>query len=199
MTDAALALHDATFDPRYLDDARRWSEHLWRHYRDPDTGLIGMTRLETGELPVVPRPSHDDAVPNALGLHAANLVRIAHKTGRDEDRSRAEQLMKAALGAAARAPMAHGSILNAYDLARNGAEIVLAGPKREALHAAARRLPYTSVTLVDCEAGALAPGHPATAMLRHAGEGAAFVCFEGRCLPPVTDPNRLAETIAARR
>ncbi|MCO5090508.1 thioredoxin domain-containing protein [Bosea sp. (in: a-proteobacteria)] len=198
MIDAALALHDASFDPHYLSDARRWSQHLWRHYRDPDSGLIGMTRLESAGLPVAPRPSHDDAVPNALGVHAANLVRIARKTGSDKDRARAEELMKTALAAAARAPMAHGSVLNACDLARNGVEIVLAGPKREALHAAARRLPYTLVTLVDGEAGeALPADHPAAAMLRQAGEGAAFICFEGRCLPPVTDPNRLAAAIAA--
>jgi uncharacterized protein YyaL (SSP411 family) len=200
MVDAALALHDTTFDPRYLTDARRWSAHLWRHYRDPASGLTGMTRLETGELPVIPRPSHDDAVPNALGLQAANLVRIARKTGRNDDRDRAGESMRAALAAAARAPMAHASVLNAYDLARNGVEIVLAGPKREALHAAARRLPHTLVTLVDCPAAdALPADHPAAAMLAQAGEGAAFICVEGRCLPPVTDPNRLAEAIAAER
>ncbi|WP_449256743.1 thioredoxin domain-containing protein [Bosea sp. (in: a-proteobacteria)] len=200
MIDAALALHDATLERRFLDDAIRWSDHLDRHYRDPGTGLIGMTRLESGELPVLPRPTHDDAVPNALGIHAANLVRLAVKTADPGQRARAGSLMKAALKAAARAPMAHGAILNAYDLARNGVELVFAGPERAAFHQAARRLPYTTTILIDCpDATSLPADHPAAAMIRLAGAGAAFICFDGRCLPPVTDPNRLAEAIAAAR
>ncbi|MBN9441956.1 thioredoxin domain-containing protein [Bosea sp. (in: a-proteobacteria)] len=200
MTDAALALHDATLDPRYLGDARRWGAHLERHYRDDPTGLLGMTRSDSAALPVSPRPTHDDAVPNAIGVHAANLVRIAAKTGSEADSDQARRFMTAALGAAARAPLAHGSVLNAFDLARNGAEIVLAGPDRAAFHRAARALRFTTTILVDCpDAAALAPGHPASAMLREAGPSAAFICFEGRCLPPVTDPNRLAEAVAAGR
>ena len=200
IVEAALALHDATLSPNYLDDARRWSDHLWQHYRDPRTGSIGMTLADSGSLPVVPRPTHDDAVPNALGIHAGNLLRLAGKTGLPGDRARAEALLTAALRAAARAPMAHGSVLNAYDLARNGVEIVLAGPERGALHAAARRLPYTTTIIADCPDPDLLPAdHPAAAMLRLAGAGAAFICFEGRCLPPVTDPNRLAEAIDGRR
>lgn len=200
MIDAALALHDVGFEQHYLDDARRWSDHLWRHYRDPATNLIGMTRLESGELPVIPRPTHDDAVPNALGVHAANLIRLARKTGDARDRERADILMSVALRTVPRAPLAHGSVLNAFDLARNGVEVVLAGPNRDAFRAAARRLPYTIATLVDCpDADGLPPNHPAAAMIRQAREGAAFICFEGRCLPPVTDPNRLAEAITAGR
>jgi uncharacterized protein YyaL (SSP411 family) len=200
MIDAALALHDMTLDRRYLDDAQRWSGHLLQNYRDPDTGLLGMIRHESGELPVRPRPTHDDAVPNALGVHAANLHRLATKTAAAADAEQAQGLMRVALQAAARAPMAHGSLLNAYDLARNGVEIVLAGPERMAFHQAARSLPYTTTVLVDGpDAASLPPGHPAAAMLRHAGRGAAFICFEGRCLPPVTDPNQLAEAIRAGR
>jgi uncharacterized protein YyaL (SSP411 family) len=200
MTEAALALHDATSEQHYLDDAKRWSEQLWRHYRHSGTALLGMTRGDDEGLPVSPRPTHDDAVPNANGVHASNLLRLAAKTGEAADRDRAETFLAAALAAAARAPMAHGSVLNAYDLARNAVELVLAGPEREAFRAAALALPYTTTIIVDCpDAAALPSDHPAAAMARQAGRGAAFLCFEGRCLPPVTDPNRLAETLAASR
>lgn len=200
MIDAALAFHDATSEQRYLDDARRWSEHLWRHYRSSETGLLGMTRSDSSSLPVIPRPSHDDAVPNAIGVHAGNLLRLAGKTGDAADRSRAESFLDAALAAAARAPLAHGSVLNAYDLARNGVEIVTAGPNRAAFREAALKLPYTTTMISDCpDAEALPSGHPAAALIERAGEGAAFICFSGRCLPPVTEPNRLAETVATAR
>lgn len=200
MIDAALALHDTTAEQRYLDDARRWSEHLWRHYRSSETGLLGMTRNDSGGLPVIPRPSHDDAVPNAIGVHAANLVRLAAKTGEANDRARAEGFLDAALTAAARAPMAHASVLNAYDLARNGVEVVIAGARREAFREAALMLPYTTTVLIDCpDTETLPADHPAAAMIERAGEGAAFICFSGRCLPPVTEPNRLAEVVVSAR
>ncbi|KQK28780.1 thymidylate kinase [Bosea thiooxidans] len=200
MIDAALALHDATLSQNYLDDARRWSAHLWQHYHDPQTGLLSMTPADSRSLPVIPRPTHDDAVPNALGVHAGNLLRLAGKTGSADHRERADAFLAAALRAAARAPMAHGSVLNAYDLARNGVEIVLAGTERSALHAAARRLPYTTTIITDVpDPHSLPADHPVAAMLRLAGDGAAFICFEGRCLPPVTDPNQLADALADRR
>jgi hypothetical protein len=199
MAGAALALHAATLEPHYLADARRWSGHLDRNYRRKDTDLLGMTRGDSAELPVQPQPSHDDAVPNANGLHAANLIRIAALSGSPEDRRHADDFLGKALAAAARAPTAHGSILNAYDLARNGVEIVLAGQDRAAFHAAARAIPSLLTILIDCpDPEALAPDHPAATMARQAGAGAAFICFNGRCLPPVTDPNRLAEAVLGR-
>jgi uncharacterized protein len=198
MAEAALALQDSTGERHYFDLAERWSAHLDRHYRETDSGLLRMTRADSAPLPVTPRPTHDDAVPNANGLHAANLLRTAARSGKPEDRERADQFLAAILAAAAHAPMAHGSVLNAYDLARNGVEIVLAGPARDSFRQAALALPHLTTMLVDCpDPSGLPTEHPAHAYAGQAGTGAAFVCLHGRCLPPVTEPNRLAETVAA--
>jgi uncharacterized protein len=200
MAEAALALHDATGEQHYFDLAERWSTHLDQHYREADSGFLRMTRDDSAALPVVPRPTHDDAVPNANGLHAANLLRIAAQTSLPEDRRRADYFLSAILTAAAHAPMAHGSILNAYDLARNGVEIVLAGPTRESFRQTALALPHLTTMLIDCpDPDGLPADHPAHAYARQAGTGAAFVCLHGRCLPPVTEPNRLAEAVASAR
>jgi hypothetical protein len=200
MAEAALALHDATGEQHYFILAEGWSGHLDRHYREPGTGLLRMTRDDSAALPVIPRPTHDDAVPNANGVHAGNLIRIAAQTGSSADREHADLFLTIVLNAAAAAPLAHGSILNAYDLARNGVEIVLAGAKRDAFRRAASALPHLTTMLVDCpDAEGLPADHPAMAYVRQAGEGAAFVCLHGRCLPPVTDPNRLAQTVAQAR
>ena len=54
--------------------------------------------------------------------------------------------------------------------------------------------------LVDCpDPDGLPPEHPAHAYAKQAGNGAAFVCLHGRCLPPVMVPNRLAEAVAGAR
>ncbi|WP_248309970.1 thioredoxin domain-containing protein [Bosea sp. WAO] len=198
MAEAALALHDSTGDQHYFAFARNWSRHLDRYYREADSGPLRMTRTDSAELPVIPRPTHDDAVPNANGLHAANLLRIAAQTGLPEDRAQADCFLTAILFAASRAPMVHGSVLNAYDLARNGIEIVLAGLDREAFREAALALPHLTTTLVDCpNPDGLPADHPAHAYARQAGNGAAFICRHGGCLPPVTEPNRLAEAVSA--
>jgi len=200
MAQAALALHDATGNRHYFDLATRWSAHLDRHYREADSGLLRMTRIDSAALPVIPRPTHDDAVPNANGLHAANQLRIAAQTGMADDREQADRFLAVILAAAGHAPMAHGSILNAYDLARNGVEIVLAGPEREAFRQTALALPHLTTMLIDYpEPEGLPLEHPARAYARQAGNGAAFVCRHGRCLPPVTEPNRLAEAVATAR
>lgn len=199
MAEAALALHDATGEQPYFDHAKRWSGHLDRHYREADSGLLRMTRAGSAALPAVPRPTHDDAVPNANGLHAANLLRIAAQTGLPEDRERADQFLAIVLAAAAHAPMAHGSVLNAYD-PRNGVEIVLAGPTRESFRRTALALPHLTTIVVDCsDPDGLPPEHPAHAYAKQAGKGAAFICLNGRCLPPVTEPNRLPEAVARVR
>lgn len=200
MAEAALALYDATGEQHYFGLAARWSAHLDRHYREADSDLLRMTRSDGAALPVIPRPTHDDAVPNANGLHAANLLRIAAQSGRTEDRERADRFLAVILAAAAQAPLAHGSVLNAYDLARNGVEIVLAGPEREAFRKAALERPHLTTMLVDCpDPDGLPPDHPAHAYARQAEAGAAFVCLHGRCLPPVRDPDRLAEAVAQAR
>lgn len=202
MADAALALHDATGTRHYLAAARRWSAHLERHYRE-ESGLLRMTRGDAAGsgaviLPAIPRPTHDDAVPNANGIHAQVLLRLAAATGTQADRRRADAFLAALLRAAMPMPMAHASALNAYDLARNGVELVIAGPERAHFRHAALRLPSLGLMIADAgEAGALPPDHPAAALLARAGVGAAFICRHGRCLPPVTDPNRLAEAVAS--
>eukprot|EP01042_Synura_sphagnicola_P018546 gene18546-23449_t len=148
MAEAAIALHDATGEQHYFGLARHWSRHLDRHYREADSGLLRMTRADSAALPVVPRPTHDDAVPNANGLHAANLLRLAAQTGQPEDRELADQVLAVVLAAAAHAPMAHGSVLNAYDLARNRGENVLAGPTRDSFQQPALALPHLTTVLV---------------------------------------------------
>ncbi|CAD5283445.1 hypothetical protein BOSE62_110557 [Bosea sp. 62] len=106
----------------------------------------------------------------------------------------------AILALAAHAPKAHGSVLNTYDLARNGVEIVLAGPTQESFRQTALTAQHLTVVPVDCpDPDGLPPEHAAHVYAKQVGRGAAFVCLHGCCLPPVTDPNRLAEVVANAR
>jgi len=122
-------------------------------------------------------------------------------TGDDALRARADRILIGLSGAAAANPLAHGALLNALDTRLRLAEIVAVGEGREDFAAAALRLPFLDRVVVrapdvsDLPAGSLAraqaEGAPA--------EGAAFVCVDGRCSLPVTNPEGIETALATAR
>jgi uncharacterized protein YyaL (SSP411 family) len=192
MMRAALCLFEATARERYLDDAQRWRDVLMRDFLIAETGILAMTAKDADRLLVRPQPTHDDAVPNANGVFAEALVRLAQVTGAPDDRALAESALTNLLGVARSEPVAHTSILNALDLYLRGLTIVVGGEGSEPLRDAALTLPYLERT-VCLVAGArrLDDSHPAHAAMR-AGEGAeALICSGMRCSLPVTTPSAL--------
>ena len=90
-------------------------------------------------------------------------------------------------------------MLDALDFRLRTAEIVVTGDAA-ALFAAALRLPFLDrIVLRARAADALTPSHPARA--KHAAhEGpAAFVCVGERCSLPLSEPEKLADAVAAMR
>ena len=59
-------------------------------------------------------------MPNANGVFAEALVRLAQISGADEDRQDAEQTLATLTGIARTSPFGHTSILNALDLHLRG-------------------------------------------------------------------------------
>lgn len=201
MARAALALHEATGDGTYLDHARRWTAAATRDFGDGN-GVLFMSAADAGDLLVRPQPLIDDAVPNANGVHAENLVRLAMHAGDAAAYAEADRVLDALTGRARSAAIAHAAILNALDLRLHGQSIVVAGTEREALLAAARVIPFPNRIVSELAPdglGHLSPDHPAAAQVARAGTGAAFVCTMGRCAPPVTEPNRLALMVKQQR
>jgi uncharacterized protein YyaL (SSP411 family) len=195
MMRAALALYEATGDGAYLDHARGWRDVLLSDYRVPDTGLLAMTAAGGEGLIVRPQPTHDEAVPNANGVFAEALVRLAALTGADADRHLADETLGALSGVAAGAPVGHTSILNALDLHLRGLSIVVVNDVNGSLTRAARRLPYLERTIsVVKDPAALADDHPAAALARAAQGPTAMVCAGMRCSLPVTAPEALGRT-----
>jgi uncharacterized protein len=203
MIRAALALHETTGERAFLDDAQRWRDVLVRDYADPDTGVLAMTAKDADRLVVRPQPTHDEAVPNANGVFAESLVRLAQLTGREDDRRLAEDLLAGLVGIARSAPVGHTSILNALDLHLRGLAIVVTGEGSEPLRAAALRVAYLERTVsAPADAANLAGEHPAKEQAL-AGQGPrALVCAGTRCSLPVTRAEdlqaRVREMLAGR-
>ena len=202
MVRAALALHEATGQQSYLDQAVTWQHALDRHYRDPGTGRYFLTADDAEGLVVRPQSTLDEAIPNHNALIAQNLVRLAVLTGDDSWRAKADSLLDALLPLAAENLFSHVSPLNALDLRLRAAEIVVTGEGAPAdrLIEAALKLPFVDRIVVRAKTSdALAPTHPAAAKLAAAPSGAAFICVGERCSLPVTSPDQIAEAVARMR
>jgi uncharacterized protein YyaL (SSP411 family) len=191
MMRAALALFETTGESRYLDDCRTWRDTLLRDFAVAETGTLAMTSREADPLVVRPQPTHDDAVPNANGVFAEAIVRLAQITGAEEDREQAEAALTTLTGIARAGPFGHTSILNALDLHFRGLTIVIVGEGADALREVAMRVPYTDRTVVRIRDGEwLGAAHPA----HGAAVGdrpQALVCAGMRCSLPVADPAQL--------
>jgi uncharacterized protein YyaL (SSP411 family) len=197
MAVAALALHEALREPLYLQRAIGWIEALWEYHRDGETGLLSISAKDCPDVPLRLSPTVDEAIPNAHGVTADVLIRLAALTGERVYRDRADALLAAATPAILANPFGHGSLLNAADFRFGAMEIVVAGPGREPLRQAALAISSPNLIVIDLESAETLPnGHPARAQVHSAGSGAAFVCTGERCSLPVFTPEDLRARIA---
>jgi uncharacterized protein len=197
MTRAGLALFEATGERAYRDRAVAWQRALDRHYDNAATGGYFLTADDAEGLVIRPQSTQDDAIPNANALIAQNLVRLALLSGDDQWRERADRLFEGLLPLAAENLFSHIGLLNALDLRLRAAEIVVIGGD-ERLGATALKLPYLDrIVLRAHTADDLMPTHPARAAFARASQSAALVCVGEKCSLPVTDADKIAQTVAA--
>jgi uncharacterized protein len=199
MIKAAIALHEATGDKKYLDHALTWQAAFDRHYANDHNGGYYLTADDAEGLVVRPDSTVDDATPNPNGMAADNLIRLAILSGDDSFRDKADRLIAGVLAEGAENLFGRISILNAVDTRIGGAEIVIAGKDDGSLTRAALKLPFLTRTIVRApSADALPASHPAREKIATVGEtAAAFVCVGQTCSLPVTDPEGIASTFSA--
>jgi uncharacterized protein YyaL (SSP411 family) len=199
MIKAALALHEATGERGYLEQALAWQRAFDRHYGNPETGGYFLTADDAEGLVVRPHSTLDDATPNPNAIAAQNLIRMAVLAGDDAWREAADRLFDGMLPIAAENLFGHAALLNALDLRLRAAEIVVVGTDSEPLVHAALALPFLDRIVVRApSADALPAAHPAKIAAAPAG-AAAFICVGETCSLPVIEAEQIAETVAAMR
>jgi uncharacterized protein len=202
MIAACLDLYEATFEPEWVEEARRLAGRAIDLFRDPEGNGFFMTARDHETLITRSREGNDGATPAGVSLLALALPRLAALTGDAALYAEVEGILRVYRDRIERFPAAFGAMLCAVDqiLARRQ-EIVLAGPVEDPalrpFHELLRAtwLPHAVIASVsDATQAAKVPllagktpveGHPA-----------AYVCEGGACKPPVTRADDLRRLIA---
>jgi uncharacterized protein YyaL (SSP411 family) len=129
----------------------------------------------------------------------ANLSRLYLLAGRQEDRERAETILRTYGPAAAANPFAYATLLNAFDDHLNRVDaVIIGGEGGSALHRAVHDLPAVDPAVAFLQPGErVHAGHPANGKVAREGHATAYLCRGTRCSLPVVDPADLAAAYAA--
>jgi uncharacterized protein YyaL (SSP411 family) len=198
--EACLALWEATGDLRWMTEARWAADEAIRLFLDPVTGGFFTTGSDAEALVTRPKDLFDNAVPAANSIFAGELQRLAALTGERSYESHAVAVIRLVRDLVARSPLGFGHLLGAVDLYTSGpVEVVVVGREREALvrQLRSRWRPNAVLALVDDVTDEAVAAVPLLEG-RAAGDGpaVAYVCRNGTCKMPVTDPDGLEEQLA---
>jgi uncharacterized protein YyaL (SSP411 family) len=207
LVDALLALYEATWDPRWVREARSLADDLLARFWDEDAGMFFDTAVDAEELVVRPRDVFDNATPAGGSAAMLALLRLGELVGSGRYRQVAERALAGSMEMAARVPTGFGHLLNALDFAlATPTEIAIVGDPaaddtRALLRTVSRAyLPNAVLAFRSPDAGddiatliPLLEGRTA-----RDGRATAYVCERLACQQPVTEPAALAEQLGIR-
>ena len=202
MARAAVTLAETLGPDPWLADAVRWMRALDHHHADPDGGWF-LTADDAEALIIRPASPHDDAVPNHNAVAIETLVRLSVLTGDQTWRRRAEAVLDRLSSAMLANIYATASLMNALDLVIDAIEVVLVVPPGTDA-GPLRRVVFEStdprVVLFETESTAgLPPDHPAAHKPAVQGLPTAWVCAQGSCGLPLTEPAPLRTLLETGR
>ncbi len=203
LADGLLGAHAALGDAAPLLLARRLAETAIRDFWDDEAGTFVDTSDEHDRTVARPRGLVDNATPSANAIGADLLHRLALLTGEEGFARRASSIVRAVAPALEQQPSAFGRMLSTADrLIGEQVDVVVA---TAAAGAGGRALREAAIGpfVPDLVLTTLAPGDPHAEWPLYAGKAArddvatAYACRGYACDAPTSDPERLAEQVAA--
>jgi uncharacterized protein YyaL (SSP411 family) len=193
MTNAAIALFEATGDSSYVDQAKQFIDQLDRWHRDSDGTGYYLTASDSTDVPIRIRGDVDEAISSATSQIIEALVRLASVTGDLEMQDKAWRVAEHAMGRAGHQSYGQAGIVNACALALEPLKLVLVdSPESPSLVPVTNRNPdprrVDIVVVIGTEANR--PALP-DGILPPTDRLGAWLCTGQLCLPPVTDPQEL--------
>lgn len=198
LIDGLVELYQATFDARHLDAALELAERLRDDFADPDGQAFFYTPHHHEQLIARSKDTQDSATPSGNAVAATALLKLGRLSGRTDLQDLGYQTLQHLSGLISEHPRAGGQALIALDF--------VLGPTREYVF-----VPGTGSGDVDAMLAALEhrfvpnkvvarrPDNTSDDALpeslrplltgREPGETAAvYVCEQGACQLPITDP-----------
>jgi uncharacterized protein YyaL (SSP411 family) len=204
---ALIAVYEATFDRRWLDEARRLADAMIDLFWDEGVEGFFDTGRDHEALVVRPRNLFDNAVPCGSSVAIETLLRLKVLTGETAFEARALRALRSMADLMARHPSGFGRFLCALDFHLGPVvEVALVAPLAtggDGLDALAsevftRYMPNRVVVGSTGGDAAAAAGIP---LLEGRGpvdgRAAAFVCRDYACELPATDRDTLARQLDA--
>jgi hypothetical protein len=199
---AALRLHEATAEDRYLEQARAWTQVLDRHYWMAEQGGYATSADDTRDVIVRMRPGSDDATPNANAIMVSNLTWIGSLTGEAHYLDRAAALLAAFAGDIGRNIVAHTGLLAAAIDVMAPQFVVIAGQDLEGGQGLMEVI--RTISLPGALQYGLDAGHDSKLKaLRDKGpvkrRSTAYACLGPQCSAPLTDAPEFGKTLKGQR
>jgi uncharacterized protein YyaL (SSP411 family) len=206
---ALLAVYEATFERRWLDEARRLGDEILALFWDDGVEGFFDTGSDHERLIVRPRNLFDNAVPSGSAVAIEVLLRLRVLTGEPHYEAKALRALRVMADLMARHPTGFGRFLCALDFNLGPVvEVALVAPapgdSRDGFAALAaevfgRYLPNRVVVGAGEGNPAAAAGIPLLeGRSAVAGKATAYVCRNYACELPATEPAALAEQLEAR-
>jgi len=201
--DACLAVYEATFDRRWLDEARGLADEILRLFWDKEKEAFFDTGADHEQLVVRPRNLFDNAVPCGSSVTGEVLFRLAVLTGEEGYESHALRALRPLADLMTRYPTGFGRFLCALDFHLGPvSEVALVWPPGKngleplLTEVFGRYLPNRVVVgCADEETSARAGIPLLESRPLVGGKATAYVCQRYACQSPTTDPAELARQL----
>ena len=206
MIRAALALHQATGEGRYLADAIAWEKVAEAHFWDKTDGGYFLSADDATDLMARTRNAFDNATPSGNGTMVDNLARLFYLTGDEAYRAKADTIVDIFT----RYPPEHyinmPGVLMGFELLARSVQVVVIGaadgPARQRLVRAAARAGRAQMVLMQIEPGMNLPSSHAASgkdmiVVNGLACATAYVCIGQTCGMPVTDAGALTAQLTA--
>jgi uncharacterized protein YyaL (SSP411 family) len=195
-----LALYQSNPQVRWFSAARKLTQVMLIHFRDPSGGFFD-TRDDQEALIVRPKDVQDNATPSGNALAALALLQMAVYAGNGEQRNLAEGMVGAIQVLMAKHPTAFAKWLVAADFAvQPTAEVVLLGDNESMEFQALQRVVWQQYRpYVLAAAAQMPPPNGSPELLLERGllneQPTAYVCHNFVCQRPTTDAAILREQL----
>jgi uncharacterized protein YyaL (SSP411 family) len=198
-----LALYEATFDRRWLDESRRLAEEALRLFWSADRETFFDTGHDQEALVVRPRNLFDNAVPSGTSVAIDWLLRLAVILGEERYQAVALAALRPMADLIQRYPSGFGRYLSALDFHLGPvAEVALVWPRGQEralaplLDTVFGRYQPNRVVVGAAEGDPAGAGLPLLAeRAAVGGRPTAYVCQHYVCQLPVTQPDALARLL----